>query len=168
MADLLVPGIGFTRFFAGLSLLVFVGTIGASAQESSRIWQAPEYAKTMKNPVKMTSKGLMAASDLYEQKCALCHGDLGSGDGALAPSQRQKPADITDSKRMSVATDGELFWKISTGHGSMPSWQQELSDTQRWQLVSYLRVLSAYRLYRYLGRPMHIGLPATGGSDTKG
>ena len=51
-------------------------------------------------------------------------------------------------------TDGELYWKMSTGRGDMPSWAAGLSDTERWQMVSYLRVLTTYGLYRYLGKPL--------------
>jgi mono/diheme cytochrome c family protein len=108
----------------------------------------------MKNPVLLTSRGLMIASDLYEQKCVLCHGEAGGGDGPAAQLLARKPADFTDAKRMSRVTDGELFWKMSTGSGEMPSWQAGLSETERWQMVSYLRVLTTYGLYGYLGKPI--------------
>jgi mono/diheme cytochrome c family protein len=42
---------------------------------------------------------------------------------------------------MNQATDGELFWKMTTGRSPMPPWSQ-LSDTQRWQLVNYIRSLA--------------------------
>lgn len=143
-----------TMLFVGVSLLILAAIIGptGTAQQSSLPWQAPDDAKKVKNPVTLTSRGLMAASELYEQKCVLCHGDSGGGDGPIASSLSPKPADITEVKKMSGTTDGELFWKISTGRGEMPSWQSGLSETQRWQLVSYLRVLSTFRLYRYLGK----------------
>jgi mono/diheme cytochrome c family protein len=95
----------------------------------------------------------MAASELYEQKCVLCHGETGRGEGPVAQSLPQSPADFTDTRKMKEVTDGELFWKMSTGRGSMPSWQDSLSETERWQLVSYLCVLATFGLYRYLGRP---------------
>ena len=37
-------------------------------------------------------------------------------------------------------TDGELFWKITNGRGSMPAWRQ-LPETERWQIVNYIRTL---------------------------
>jgi mono/diheme cytochrome c family protein len=102
----------------------------------------------------LTSKGLMVASELYEQKCVVCHGPTGGGDGPAAQLLTRKPADFTDAKRMSKVSDGELFWKVTTGHGDMPSWQAGLSDNERWLIVSYLRVLTTYGLYRYLGTPL--------------
>ncbi|HVB57268.1 MAG TPA: cytochrome c [Candidatus Acidoferrales bacterium] len=66
---------------------------------------------------------------------------VGAGDGPTASLLTPKPADFKDVKLMGKMTDGELFWKMSTGRGAMPSWAQ-LSETQRWQLVNYLRTLS--------------------------
>jgi hypothetical protein len=43
---------------------------------------------------------------------------------------------------MSAETDGEVFWKISTGRPPMPTWQT-LTETQRWELVNYIRTFAA-------------------------
>jgi hypothetical protein len=43
---------------------------------------------------------------------------------------------------MNKETDGELFWKMSTGRGAMPSWKL-MPENLRWELVSYLRVLAS-------------------------
>lgn len=137
-----------------VSMLLLGSILWATNERPNGPWQAPPDAKTMKNPVLLTSKGLMTASELYEEKCVLCHGEEGGGNGPVGQVLRSKPADFTDSKKMATMTDGELFWKISTGHGEMPSWQAGLTETERWQLVSYLRVLTTYGLYRYLGKPL--------------
>jgi mono/diheme cytochrome c family protein len=42
---------------------------------------------------------------------------------------------------MKDVTDGELFWKMSKGRGVMPAWEDQFSETQRWELVNYLRTL---------------------------
>jgi mono/diheme cytochrome c family protein len=42
---------------------------------------------------------------------------------------------------MGSETDGALFWKMSEGRGVMPAWKDILSETERWQLVNYLRKL---------------------------
>jgi len=137
-----------------LSVVFCAGIIRATDEEFNQPWRAPDDAKKAKNPVLLTSRGLMTASELYEQKCVICHGETGGGDGPAARVLTQKPADFTDDKRMSKVTDGELYWKISTGRGDMPSWAAGLSDAERWQMVSYLRVLTTYGLYRYLGKPL--------------
>jgi mono/diheme cytochrome c family protein len=95
----------------------------------------------VKNPVKVTPEGLAEASDLFRDTCSLCHGPKGAGDGSLAKTLPQKPANFTDPQLMKDVTDGELFWKMSKGRGVMPAWEEQFSETQRWELVNYLRTL---------------------------
>ena len=77
----------------------------------------------------------------FRDTCSLCHGPHGAGDGSLAKTLPQKPANFTDPKLMKDVTDGELFWKMSKGRGVMPAWEDQFSETQRWELVNYLRTL---------------------------
>jgi mono/diheme cytochrome c family protein len=139
------------RFLVVLTLLVSTGINGAAADETKHPWQAPEPAVKVKNPVKTTPEGLTAAARLYRQNCVICHGKTGASNGPAASSLPQKPANFTDASMMRKATDGELFWKMSTGRAPMPSWQDKLSETERWQLVNYLRTLTRRGEYKYLG-----------------
>ena len=52
----------------------------------------------------------------------------------------EAPADWT-SGTVQADTDGELFWKISTGRGAMPPWKQ-LSENDRWAVVRSIRTLA--------------------------
>jgi mono/diheme cytochrome c family protein len=79
---------------------------------------------------------------LYEDNCLMCHGEKGAGDGITGENLLVKPADLTDAKLMKSETDGSLFWKITTGRAPMQSWKDTLSDTQRWQLVDYIRTVT--------------------------
>ena len=51
-----------------------------------------------------------------------------------------KPADWT-SKRVQDEPDGEIFWKVTTGRGAMPSWRH-LPENDRWAVVRYIRTLA--------------------------
>jgi mono/diheme cytochrome c family protein len=104
----------------------------------------------MKNPIPMTGEGLTAIAPLYEQNCLRCHGLSGAANGPRAQSLPIKPANLADANVLKGVTDGELFWKISNGHASMDSFAQ-LSATERWQLVNYVRDLARRAQYRYLG-----------------
>ena len=42
---------------------------------------------------------------------------------------------------MNGMPDGEIYWKITEGRKPMPSFKNQLSDEQRWQLVNFLRTL---------------------------
>ena len=130
------------RLFAVLVLAVPSGIGVAAAQEKTTPWEAPEDAKKVENPVKVTPNGLKQAAQLFQANCAPCHGKAGAGDGPAGSSLTPKPVNFTDAKLMSKATDGELFWKMGTGRGPMPAWNDQLSETQRWQLVNYLRTLT--------------------------
>jgi len=130
-------------FIVGLlCLLVVLLTEIPAAGQKNTPWVAPEAARKVKNPIKPTPTGLKAAEKQFQSTCADCHGPKGTGDGAAGKSLNPKPANFTDAKVMSQATDGELFWKIGTGRGPMPSWKDQLSVTLRWQLVNYIRTLA--------------------------
>jgi mono/diheme cytochrome c family protein len=79
---------------------------------------------------------------VYADKCAHCHGDTGKGDGRDANRYDPAPTDLTDSKKMNSATDGELFYKISEGKKPMPVFKNKLSEDQRWELVLLIRSFS--------------------------
>jgi len=102
-------------------------------------WPVPEEARQLKNPLQPTAPALKSARDVYADKCAHCHGDTGKGDGRDANRYDPAPTDLTDSKKMNSATDGELFYKISEGKKPMPVFKNKLSEDQRWELVLLIR-----------------------------
>jgi mono/diheme cytochrome c family protein len=102
-------------------------------------WPVPEEAKQLKNPLQPTDSALKSARDVYADKCAHCHGDTGKGDGRDANRYDPAPTDFTDAKKMNVATDGELFYKISEGKKPMPVFKTKLTEDDRWRLVLLIR-----------------------------
>jgi mono/diheme cytochrome c family protein len=139
------------KIFGALTFLFLLNPSHAPAQQVKQPWKAPTSADAVQNPVKPTSAGLKDAQALYQKNCVICHGPKGASNGAAAGSLPQKPANFTDAKMMQKATDGELFWKMTTGRAPMPSWQDKLTDTQRWELVNYLRKLTQEGKYKFLG-----------------
>ena len=90
----------------------------------------------MKNPFKSVG----SAKKNIETNCVTCHGPNGKGDGpAAAALPPPKPADWTSTK-LATESDGDIFWKISTGRGAMPPWKH-LPDKDRWEIVNYIRTL---------------------------
>ena len=69
----------------------------------------------------------------------ICHGTKGAGNGVAGASLKPKPANFT-LKEIQAQSDGAIFWKITEGRTPMAAYKM-LSDTQRWQLVSYIRTL---------------------------
>ena len=126
-----------------MALLIFGYSLWAQDQPAPvKPWVAPADARAVKNPVPVTPEGLAAAEKLFKENCVMCHGEKGQGDGESAKTLNRKPANFTDKAMMSAETDGALYWKMSQGRAPMPSWEDVFTETQRWQLVNYLRQLT--------------------------
>jgi mono/diheme cytochrome c family protein len=102
-------------------------------------WEAPAAEKSKKNPLPANAATVAQGKKVADVNCVACHGAKGKGDGAAAAALNPKPADWT-SKKLQAESDGEIFWKLSTGRGAMPSWKF-LPENDRWALVGYIRSL---------------------------
>jgi putative copper resistance protein D len=89
---------------------------------------------------------------LFAARCAACHGAGGRGDGPRGAGLPRRPADLT-APHTAQHTAGDLFWWIGRGipRGGMPGFAAELSVDERWDVVNFLRALSAGEQARALG-----------------
>jgi mono/diheme cytochrome c family protein len=131
---------GWVAFFSALVFLTLI-VIANSVMAQTKPWVAPAAANAVKNAVPSNPTSLKAGESLYITNCAPCHGKKGKGDGPAAAALSPKPANHT-SAAVQSEKDGSLFWKISEGHNPMPPYKTMLSETQRWQLVDYIRSLA--------------------------
>jgi len=86
------------------------------------------------------SRGL----ELYRGHCAACHGAAGWGDGPAGAGLPRKPADLT-APHTAQHTAGDMFWWLSRGipAGGMPGFAGILSEDDCWDLINFIRALSA-------------------------
>ncbi|MDQ1410469.1 MAG: hypothetical protein QOJ41_2204 [Acidobacteriaceae bacterium] len=126
-------------FVALLTLVALSIVLGVTHRGE---WNIPEEAKRRENPVLSSPQALDAARILYDDHCERCHGKTGRGDGVDATKFSTSPRDLTDTRRMSAQSDGELFYKISEGRRPMPEFKTKLTEEQRWQLVLLRRSLA--------------------------
>lgn len=77
-----------------------------------------------------------AHSMWIKAKCAVCHGDDGSGN---TPQGHSVGAPDLRSESVQKMTDAELAIVIRKGHSRMPSFKVQLDDQQVGLLVSYIR-----------------------------
>lgn len=79
----------------------------------------------------------------YVQLCLPCHGARGDGAGEWAYRVTPRPANLT-SARTRARSDERLFELISEPQPGTPmiGWKRQLSESQRHQLVGYVRHLS--------------------------
>ena len=106
---------------------------------------APVWTRFATNPVAATPDQVSAGRATYQAKCAICHGPRARGDGPAALAMIPKPLDLT--VHVPLHADGEIFWFVSEGIAGtqMPAWKEQLSETERWQVIRYLQELAAGR-----------------------
>jgi cytochrome c len=85
---------------------------------------------------------------LYAQRCAMCHGEKGAGDGALAATlpEGQKPRNLSGGNNKYATDDAKLKEIIKKGGAAvglsvlMPA-QADLNDEQIGDLVAFVNSL---------------------------
>ena len=112
----------------------------AAADSKSEKWLSPAPSAAKKNPITSTPESIGAGQKTYSKTCAMCHGKAGDADGPAVIELNIHPARLSDP-RMANESDGALFWKITTGKKPMPAYGKRLSETDRWNLVNYIRTL---------------------------
>lgn len=94
-------------------------------------------ADRLANP--LAGKGAPALGDtLYHTYCAVCHGNVGAGDGPVGP-KIGAPSLLTDRAR--GYSDGYLYSIIRYGRGVMPRYGDKVRGEIRWTIVNYVRQL---------------------------
>lgn len=115
-----------------------------------------ETAKPVKVPAepKITQARLDNGKKLYVKlKCGTCHGEKGQGDGPSSltlkndAKERIYPTDFTMGVYKGGAEPVNVFKRIATGlDGSpMPSYAAEAKPNEIWDIVHYIKSLSAVK-----------------------
>jgi mono/diheme cytochrome c family protein len=122
----------------GLSIVTIMGWTAAHEMTG---WRAPEEARKIKSPIRATKASIQKGKEIYNKKCALCHGAKGDGKGPASIALNPKPTNFKEShgERM---TDGEHFWKMTTGRGPMPSFEKDLTIEERWHVINYINTFN--------------------------
>lgn len=96
------------------------------------------------NPISADDSSVARGAELYAINCAQCHGATGEGNGPVAPFLiKYKPANLTTDVVQSKS-DGSFFLTISNGlTDKMPALNENLTVSERWDVVNFLRTLKA-------------------------
>jgi mono/diheme cytochrome c family protein len=130
------------KILVSISLvLIFSFLMVSFNKPTQEKWIAPKSADKIINPIKDDVSASKVGKKIYAQLCAVCHGANGKGDGIAAASLNPKPANFKNAE-IQKQTDGALFWKITNGRAPMASYKESLSETQRWQLINYIRTFN--------------------------
>ena len=100
-----------------------------------------EYQKT--NPLDVTIDNIDAGKRIWTRECAVCHGDEGQGQGLYRAGIEPVPPDFNDPGTYNTYKDADYFWRVSEGvpWTAMPTWKLVYNETERWQLVMYIRTM---------------------------
>src|SRR6266704_6765766 len=119
----------------GIALLVAAGTVPLPAPRS------------------LAAQDTTAGKKVYVKWCAGCHGDGGAGDGPAAAYMLPRPRNFTGglykirtTASGQLPTDADLLRAIDEGlpGSAMPGWKGRLSDTERRQVMAYVKTFSSF------------------------
>jgi len=95
------------------------------------------------NPTTADDASIARGKELFTINCQMCHGATAEGNGPIAPFLANKPANLTSAVVQSKS-DGSLFLTITNGiTGRMPPLNENLTVSERWDVVNFLRTLKA-------------------------
>jgi mono/diheme cytochrome c family protein len=95
-------------------------------------------AESMKNPNAADDKSVAKGAKLFEIYCTACHGAEGKGDGLVGAKLALRPYDLSaDQTRQ--RSDGFIWGYLTFGGAVMPTYANDLSPTERWHVVNYVR-----------------------------
>ena len=88
-------------------------------EQVPRMWDQDisRSVSNMKDEI-VSKRGTMDSKDIYQLRCAVCHGETGAGDGPAAEFLYPRPRDFTAG-----------LWKYKTSPGDLPPRDADLFDT---------------------------------------
>jgi mono/diheme cytochrome c family protein len=98
----------------------------------------------VKNPLPpLTAEQTTEASRLYLVNCGICHGEKMDGNGPLYKGGDgpfpNKPATLLGDAKYEAMPEGTMFHSLTYGRNSMGSHASQLSTSQRWMIVHYIK-----------------------------
>lgn len=99
-------------------------------------WNVPADKKAKNSYIKFDAVSSGQGEAIYTKNCMSCHGNPGKGNNLK--SLNPMPPDLSSVRTQSL-TDGELFYILTTGRMIMPSFQNVLSEEERWKVISFIR-----------------------------
>lgn len=98
-------------------------------------------ARTITNPYPNDTASIQRGETLFAVHCAVCHGTKGIGTGPVGEYFDPPPPDL-DKELLNSLNDAFLFTVLTDGFGRMPRMVENLSVSERWDVINYLRSLA--------------------------
>ncbi len=135
-----LAAVGFVRRRRRAGLSVFALVIIAIILPRFGVLVTSAYPTSFFNsPTGYTAHSVSVGAHAFAQNCAVCHGQVGKGDGPLARNLPVAVADLT-AAHIYAHLPGDLYWTI--GHGvpgtPMPAFADTLDAQTRWMLIDFI------------------------------
>ena len=111
--------------------------VGCANIVAAHEWMAPADEGKRPNPIIADQKSIEQGKNIYLDNCAACHGEKIEGMTAEETGLEMDSPDL--KRRLLTHTDGDFFWKIQNGRGDMPSFKDDLTAEQTWNVINYIR-----------------------------
>lgn len=97
----------------------------------------------VKNPLNPESIDMKEAERLFLVNCGICHGAKLDGNGPLYKGGDgpfiAKPATLVGDATYEAMPEGTMFHSVTYGRNAMGSYASQLTTTQRWMVISYIK-----------------------------
>lgn len=129
-----------STFFAdGFGMRTPVSGTVARGQMPYEYNDAAQPAVPVTNPYPVNDEMITLGKRKFLTYCSPCHGNYAEGDSRLR-GQFPAPPSLHSQKARDWA-DGNIYHIIMKGQNTMPSYAAQLTDKERWAVVTYVRVL---------------------------
>lgn len=116
-------------------ILICLCSLAVANANAQSDWEIPVKEQENVSFIMFDDDMILEGSIAYENSCTSCHGTPGQDDYMpMAPSPGDPASDQFQDQK-----DGSLFYKIKTGRGSMPKFEDVFADDETWNIVAYIR-----------------------------
>jgi mono/diheme cytochrome c family protein len=116
-------------------LLVLVALQLFLPRLAAQEWVVPDDKKGKLSTFPFDDATRKAGEKLYSVNCMSCHGTPGKANFLKLVPPPGDPA----TEKIQKNTDGQIFYKVTTGRGQMPSFKSVLTSNELWNIISYIR-----------------------------
>ena len=100
-------------------------------------------SKQVTNPLTPDSNQMKEAERLYLIYCGICHGAKLDGNGPLYKDGTgpfpAAPANFMGVAKYQTMPEGQMFYSVTYGKNLMGSYASQLTRTQRWEVIAYIK-----------------------------
>jgi len=99
------------------------------------------------NPIENSAENIAKGKYNFEIYCAICHGKSGEGNGPIVKSEKFPAVPPSYFKEPLISLpDGKMFFSIQYGKNMMGSYASQLSQSERWMIIRYIRFMQEQKL----------------------